>query len=164
MRDVAAAAIDLQTPVKMEDSDVKDVKEAPAVAPPRRMTLRRLRELLDAAPFPLPDSDSEAFSSALAAGEDLELRVASALAERPFPNPKRCISLAAETTRGPLEVTSAKRLRETVAAAHAWSERLRKTLPGKRHRAARTELPRASDLHKLRAHSERSSDGNMISP
>ena len=151
IRDVAAAAIDLQTPVKMEDSDVKDVKEAPAVAPPRRMTLRRLRELLDAAPFPLPDSDSEAFSSALAAGEDLELRVASALAERPFPNPKRCISLAAETTRGPLEVTSAKRLRETVAAAHAWSERLRKTLPGKRHRAARTELPRASDLHKLRA-------------
>ena len=110
---------------------------APAsVAPPRRMTLRRLRELLDAAPFPIPDADAAAFAAALAAGEDLESRVASVLAERPHPNPKKCISLAAETTRGPLEVTSARRLRETVAAAHAWSERVRRTLPGKRHRAS----------------------------
>jgi hypothetical protein len=143
-----------------EEKDSKDSKEtasketperaAPTVAPPRRMTLRRLRELLDAAPYPVPDADAAAFAAALAAGEDLEARVASVLAERPHPNPKKCISLAAETTRGPLEVTSARRLRETVAAAHAWSERVRKTLPGKRHRN-RAELPRAADLAALRA-------------
>jgi hypothetical protein len=143
-----------------EEKDSKDSKEtasketperaAPTVAPPRRMTLRRLRELLDAAPYPVPDADAAAFAAALAAGEDLEARVASVLAERPHPNPKKCISLAAETTRGPLEVTSARRLRETVAAAHAWSERVRKTLPGKRHRN-RAELPNAADLAALRA-------------
>ena len=145
-RDVAAAASLEDTPSKKETEDVKDT---PTVAPPRRMTLRRLKELLHAAPFSLPDADADTFTQALAAGEDLETRVASALAERPHPNPKKCISLAAETTRGPLEVTSAKRLRETVSLAHAWSERLRKMLPGKRHRV-KAELPRAADLEALR--------------
>jgi histone demethylase JARID1 len=62
------------------------------------------------------------------------------------------VSLAAETARGPLEVTSARRLKDAVAAAHAWSERARKALPGRRHRASlnRAELPTLADLARLK--------------
>jgi hypothetical protein len=127
-------------------------KDAPGgSAPPRRMALTRLRELLTAASFPLPAADSESFQKALTAGEDLESRVVAALGERPNPSPKKCISLVAEVARGPLEVTSARRLKDAVAAAHAWSDRLRKALPGRRHRPARAELPRLADLSALRA-------------
>ena len=123
-----------------------------AAAPPRRMALVRLRQLLDAAPFPLSAADSAAFAEALRAAEDLEHRVVQALGERPHPNPKKCVSLAAETARGPLEVTSARRLKDAVAAAHAWSERARKALPGRRHRASlnRAELPTLADLARLK--------------
>ena len=124
------------------------------VAPPRRMTLNRLRELLTAAPFPLPRADVESFNKALAAGEDLEHRVVTALAERPNPNPKRCLSLVAEVGRGPIEVTSARRLKDAVAAAHSWSDKLRRALPGRRHRAPRAELPLAAELVELRAAAE----------
>ena len=137
-------------PASADESGAKK-KEAPGVAPPRRMALTRLRELLDAAPFPLPPADAESFAKALADGEDLEKRVVAALAERPNPNPKRCVSLVAEVARGPLEVTSARRLKESVAAAHAWSEKVRKALPGRRHRPARADLPRLQDLAALRA-------------
>ena len=96
-------------------------------------------------------ADAGGFAKALADGEDLEKRVVAALAERPNPNPKRCVSLVAEVARGPLEVTSARRLKESVAAAHAWSEKVRKALPGRRHRPARADLPRLQDLAALRA-------------
>jgi histone demethylase JARID1 len=121
------------------------------VAPPRRMSLNRLRQLLDAAPFPLPPDEEDIFRKVLAAGEDLESRVVSTLAETPNMNPKKCISLAAEVTRGPIEITSARRLKEAVAAAHAWSERVRRALPGRRHRPARAELPTLDQLSELKA-------------
>ena len=63
----------------------------------------------------------------------------------------RHYSGVAEVARGPLEVTSARRLKEAVSAAHSWSDRLRKALPGRRHRAARSDLPRVCDLSELRA-------------
>ena len=143
-----------------EDMDVdggnKDAKpgkdgKTGGVAPPRRMSLNRLRQLLDAAPFPLPPDEEDIFRKVLAAGEDLESRVVSTLAETPNMNPKKCISLAAEVTRGPIEITSARRLKEAVAAAHAWSERVRRALPGRRHRPARAELPTLDQLSELKA-------------
>ena len=140
------------------DVDAKDANAKPnkdgktgGVAPPRRMSLNRLRQLLDAAPFPLPAEEEEMFRRVLAAGEDLESRVVATLAETPNPNPKKCISLAAEVARGPIEVTSARRLKEAVAAAHAWSERVRRALPGRRHRPARSELPTLDQLAELKA-------------
>jgi hypothetical protein len=58
--------------------------------------------------------------------------------------------LVAEVARGPLEVPSARRLKEAVAAAHAWGDKLRKALPSRRHRPARSELPLMADLALLR--------------
>ena len=122
-------------------------------APARRMTLDRLRELLNAAPFPLPPADADAFAKALETGEDLESRVVAALDERPYPNPKKFAALLAEVARGPLEVTSARRIKDAVAAAHAWADAHRKALPGRRHRPARADLPTTEDLLALKARS-----------
>ena len=120
------------------DVDAKDANSKPnkdgktgGVAPPRRMSLNRLRQLLDAAPFPRP-SEEEEIHAGPAAGEDLESRVMAAGDAQPesqevhSPSPRRW--------RGArIEVTSARRLKEAVAAAHAWSERVRRALPGPAH-------------------------------
>ena len=74
----------------------------------------------------------------------------AALGEHPHPAPKKCLSLVAEVARGPLEVPSARRLKEAVAAAHSWGDKLRKALPSRRHRPARSELPPLADLALLR--------------
>jgi len=51
-------------PPKLSIAEAARKKDGPGVAPPRRMALARLRELLHAAPFPLPPADADSFQKA----------------------------------------------------------------------------------------------------
>ena len=143
-----------------EDMDVdggnKDAKpgkdgKTGGVAPPRRMSLNRLRQLLDAAPFPLPARRGGHFP------QGSRRRGRSRIPRR--------LHTGGDAQHEPQEVHLTRRggharshrdhLRTEaqggVAAAHAWSERVRRALPGRRHRPARAELPTLDQLSELKA-------------
>ena len=64
-----------------------------------RLSLGRLKELLDNPPVPMPKAETQPLRDLLAAGKKLEERIKAALAEEPNPAPRACSSLQTEANK-----------------------------------------------------------------
>ena len=114
-----------------------------------RLSLGRLKELLDNPPVPMPKAETQPLRDLLAAGKKLEERIKAALAEEPNPAPRACSSLQTEANKFGVEVPSYNELKDVIARAGSWSTKVRTALPGRRQLPPRDELANAREIEAL---------------